>query len=925
MLTRIPSVLALCVLAAMSPSPRGGSAYDGLLITEISIQPIEQEGVEISNTNTEGVIDLSGVIITDRQGSATIEGQAEFPPGTMIAAGESIWVFTSVSTLFIPDTSIIPPGTQIFEDGESGAEFEGKPIPNMVNRVNNVSLSDLGDDLSLLAPGTERPIIPGVNGDAVIDAVYAGATTFIGTAFLMGPDSPRQPGDIGLTPPMGLSLQRLPHSQDTDRMIADAVLSDLTPGRPMTVEPITLEPSDSVLVADMDGFGHLTAVTGLHSSPEIVGRVVTRGLATEGEISPDGDTAVLLDAQRSILTVIEGLTSGLPRETSLFTPFDDTGSSLPTGVHITADGTRAVVASLIDANLTAIRGLPRNPTVAGRVAMPLGEGPDDFALSPTDPEIAVATQNGLGMAAVIRGLTTREPEIIPLTVMLNPNGVLITPSGQRAIVCNSGSDSITVIDDLTGTPHVSATLASPDGVGSAPQGIAISPVGDVALVTNSFGDTVTVLTDLDGEVPRIAATVPVGFFPAGVAFLPDGATAIVGTAGSPGIDVISNLLPDPRKAQHLARLTDPRLDVATFSEQSILTFPPEPFETLRETFDEGDAGWHFAAAVPDFTAPVPDSGGGALSLTSLSVGDTYGGWSSPPGVVPLTGASLHAMRMELATDQPDRTLVPSARMRFATFDGSLETTATFSSHWGAEAAPGTVASPYWVALALPPDPDTGLTPPAEGGGGLAWDLIHFDVFDPAPVTLRIEEVAVTRRSLLGLGTPVPAASFDFSDGPQGWWFSTVEPHFRGAIGYEEPGRLITQVVGTGDEVGFWTSPLITDLPTDRLLRFRWRLATDITPQTKVPTVRLRVFTEDFQVLVEGFVRSVGEALHSPGPSPRTLDLFVVFPRRMGESGAATVHMVAAFDVIGLDPTDAGGALWLESMELDLLPLPVELN
>jgi hypothetical protein len=255
----------------------------------------------------------------------------------------------------------------------------------------------------------------------------------------------------------------------------------------------------------------------------------------------------------------------------------------------------------------------------------------------------------------------------------------------------------------------------------------------------------------------------------------------------------------------------------------------------------------------------------------------------------------------------------------------METTATFSSHWGAEAAPATDASPYWAALALPPDPVTGLTPPATGGGGMAWDLIHFDVFDPAPATLRVEEVAVTRRSLMGLGTPDSGASFDFSDGPQGWWFSTVEPHFRGAIGREEPGRLVTDVLGTGDEVGFWTSPLLSDLPTDRLLRFRWRLATDITPRAEVPTVRLRVFTEDFQVLVEGFVRSVGEALHSPGPSPRTLDLFVVFPRRMREGDAATVNMAAAFDVIGLDPADAGGALWLESMELDLLPLPEEMD
>lgn len=85
--------LVPCAVAAFAADP-----YRGLLITEVIIAPVEQEGVEICNTNASGAIDLSGVILTDRQDRSNIEGQVQFPEGTLLPAGEFAYVYDELLT-----------------------------------------------------------------------------------------------------------------------------------------------------------------------------------------------------------------------------------------------------------------------------------------------------------------------------------------------------------------------------------------------------------------------------------------------------------------------------------------------------------------------------------------------------------------------------------------------------------------------------------------------------------------------------------------------------------------------------------------------------------------------------------------------------------------------------------------------------------
>lgn len=114
--------------------------------------------------------------------------------------------------------------------------------------------------------------------------------------------------------------------------------------------------------------------------------------------------------------------------------------------------------------------------------------------------------------------------VATIAVGAQPNGVAVTPDGQRVYVSNFRDDSVSVIDAAA-----RAVLATA-GVGDGPVGIAVAPDGRRAYVANRQSSTVSVIDTATNAV--LATVAGVGPGSNGIALTPDGALAYVNNAFS---------------------------------------------------------------------------------------------------------------------------------------------------------------------------------------------------------------------------------------------------------------------------------------------------------------------------------------------------------------------------------------------------------
>src|SRR6185503_7934380 len=153
----------------------------------------------------------------------------------------------------------------------------------------------------------------------------------------------------------------------------------------------------------------------------------------------------------------------------------------PSGVSVSADGTKAYVTNAAD-NTVSVINTATNTVVA---TMPTGEV---------------------------------------------PSGIAVTPDGSRLYVSSAVSGSVTAINVGSGT--IAATIK----VGQQPFGIAISPDGKYVYVANFMSNTVSVIPT---SGTGVSVTIPVGKQPLGIAVSPDGSHVYVVNQGDGSVSVIS--------------------------------------------------------------------------------------------------------------------------------------------------------------------------------------------------------------------------------------------------------------------------------------------------------------------------------------------------------------------------------------------------
>lgn len=323
----------------------------------------------------------------------------------------------------------------------------------------------------------------------------------------------------------------------TPYLLAAVLIAAAPPGTASALQP---DVPGTVWVANE--YGH--SVSAIDATTNTV-RMTIEGIDTPHnlQVSPDGlgvwvvsghtDTAVMLDAR-----------TGEVHGTA------PTGDS-PAHVVVSPDGTTAYVTNGGDGTITMIDVASMQPT--GTIAV--GDGPHGLRPSPDGDRLLVANAGGTSVSLVDIGTGSVTPIEVgskPVQVAWAPDGrvgyvtlngddglavidtegatrtatvpvgdgpvqVYLTPSGDRALVANQGteaepSSSLTVVDTTT----LRAISEVATGLGA--HGVVVEPTGRLAYVTDIYGDSVTIV---DLSTSEAAATISVGDGPNGVSWSPE--------------------------------------------------------------------------------------------------------------------------------------------------------------------------------------------------------------------------------------------------------------------------------------------------------------------------------------------------------------------------------------------------------------------
>jgi DNA-binding beta-propeller fold protein YncE len=219
----------------------------------------------------------------------------------------------------------------------------------------------------------------------------------------------------------------------------------------------------------------------------------------------------------------------------------------PSGMDVTPDGRLLLIANRADETVSVLRIGGKAATFVDTVQV--GTPAAAVRVTPDGRRalIVFKRDNKVGVLH-IRGETVTYDPGEDINVGISPDNVDVTPSGDLALVANSGvtggndghADSVSVIDLTVDPPRVIDVV----GVGDGPEGLAISPTGGLAVVALIDGSQnaranprtawaakkngkVAVL-EIRGKTVRKTGEVEVGGMPEGVVFSPDGRYVYVG-------------------------------------------------------------------------------------------------------------------------------------------------------------------------------------------------------------------------------------------------------------------------------------------------------------------------------------------------------------------------------------------------------------
>ena len=225
----------------------------------------------------------------------------------------------------------------------------------------------------------------------------------------------------------------------------------------------------------------------------------------------------------------------------------------PAGVSINRQGTLALVANRSEGTVSVFAIQGKTVTPAGTVTIADEKSGTSHATFTPDGTMALVTRDGDHRISVLSIDGTKvEYTKRDLHAGLRPYGIDISSRGDYGAVANIGlgggdTDTVSLIDVRARPPRVVDTIS----VGQTPEGVKVSPDGSVIAVVvmngsnkakdspfYNDGGRLVLLRAIGMRLGKVAEA-PIGHWPQGAAFSPDGKTILVANMVEKDIQVFS--------------------------------------------------------------------------------------------------------------------------------------------------------------------------------------------------------------------------------------------------------------------------------------------------------------------------------------------------------------------------------------------------
>jgi len=342
-------------------------------------------------------------------------------------------------------------------------------------------------------------------------------------------------------------------------------------------------------------------------------------------------------------------------------------------------------------------------------------------------------------------------------------------------------------------------------------------------------------------------------------------------------------------------------------------------ETTAEwqfSFEQDSQDWKTFAIPQAFTSPTFQATNSALILSCLN-NNTFGFWDSPPGAMPADENHLYRIRLDIRGSVEDKSKSPGFRFRAMARDSQwVDELAVFSQESGLASPPQNGRTYDLYVAPTTRDP---LFPLELNDLTLNWDIVNLDQNDASQASVFLDDVRFSCLPLDGLQTMTLEKRYEFTSNAEGWTASSAGI-FTPPNSYYINGTLVMQSLNNLSCFGYWETLLsgFTFNPS-RLYRIDFTLRTSATP-AKVPSVRLRISTEDYCFNLSKMLNSTADASVTLRANDRTYSCYFVPP--VEYTGIALNRLRLACDLINFnDDDDPDALIAIERVAIYSCPLP----
>jgi hypothetical protein len=310
---------------------------------------------------------------------------------------------------------------------------------------------------------------------------------------------------------------------------------------------------------------------------------------------------------------------------------------------------------------------------------------------------------------------------------------------------------------------------------------------------------------------------------------------------------------------------------------------------------------------------------GNLQITATNNKDNFGFWQSSPDAVPVVADHLYVAQYRVSSDVDDPQESPQIRLRLNSQNIQQADYLVIESSGDGGYSPTAEGKDYLVYF-VPPSSALG-QPEDLDDMFMAIDLVNFNPQDAPFATTSLDSVVVRRIALDKLPQAETIRTYTFDRSTEGWQFVTVPDCFSTPRSGRSNGALQITATNNKDNFGYWFV-LANDIhiEANKLYRGRFTVSTNITDKSKVPTVRCRLSSSNFQATRALEIMSGTDGANSPGQNATTYDVYFLPPQHL--VGTPDDGLIIAFDMMNFTPQDSPSAtVSLHSVSLQSLDIP----